>query len=369
MISTFELAMLATPLRPESESTTTNSPAKMSTVRRLFMCCIFACIILPIVWIVFYHDPRLVHGPSAFWLRLPTSATILQPDQLFNTTDDNNNNMIYTQASKYLLSNAKRSDKEVEPAILVVCQYKTSDMARLVRHLLLAQRVKHHLYSTSQFVMPDLVNVIGNRYLGKYSLIIIVDVNSVVSDETIYEVFQEYCNTFGVAMIFLATPTLESLIQNTILAKTINLHPSTSKMHVNYLTIHEKNDFIYLRDGGNFNWTSSTSQLALFNPTTNSQNIVSATIQLSHTDAPRALPVAMINWSTGDEIVRGFTGLPLTSSLGSLAFLEMIHLISERQERPVLRFLNKRYIQIDVDDVFFAPPGFNPTEKDIEVSS
>ncbi len=325
-----------------------------SRVRRLFLFCIISCIVLPILWSVFGNDPQLVQvATNIRWTQQPTVQ--------YNNIPSNHTTIIspQLQGNKYLLNIAGSSSiKNTDAAVLIVCQ--GSRKAQQVENILLAQRVNVHRYITaSSVLMPDLINVDGNRYLGKYSLIVIID----IIDETIYELFREYCNKFTAAMIFVTTPTLD----NQKFTKG-RLHMSPLKTQINHLVIHEMQDFGYLRNGGKFNWTRNSLQIALFElaNNSNSQTIISANVRAG--SSVLTLPVTMIEWSPlTDNIIKGYTGLPMTSSIGKLAFLELLQLISGKQTKHLLRFQNKRYIQIDIDDVFFAPAGFNPTKKDIQV--
>ena len=143
---------------------------------------------------------------------------------------------------------------------------------------------------------------------------------------------------------------------------------------------------MYARDGGEWSWPQDNTDLVCFWPhytsflggkskpfesnTTNNrfQEIVTLHYSLnSAEDDIGTVPVALIDWSPPNNILKAFIGIPITEAIGKIAFLEALHLISVEQNKPLLPFDNKRWIQIDIDDVFFASAGFNPTAVDIQV--
>ena len=353
----------------------------MALARNLFLFAVFLCVCVPLLWVISYPQTKFVQVANLNWLEfIGQSNTIDDPSMMKSSSLLPRGGRVYNNSATFELLRRKYSNKGgkgLNPGLLVVSNMRTSKLLRQVEYFLTAERIKHEVYITSSFAMPNLVDMsISSRHVGRYSLVLLVDAVSIVSDETIYEIFREYCIAFGAGMMYITTPLTDPLVVDHEV-KLLSL--SSTQTDSAMLMVNEKPGFKYLRDGGSMHWKDDPSKLTTFQLVENVQErhlntnedylvqdlvLVNYTSTLSPNSAYTS-SVALIDWGT---FAKGFVGLPLTTSIGKLVFLEMMQLISELQGMAVLRFLNKRYVQIDIDDVFFAPAGFNPTESDIKVN-
>ncbi len=340
----------------------------MARVRKLFGAVILLCLVLPLCVLISYHEPEFVHVPRVDWMR-PAAAVphaSRPPNHPSNAT-------VAVRGGNHLLSGPKSGQRRLSNGVLVVCRTGASKPARLVQNQLLAQRVKLTMYATSSVALPDLVQVEGSTNIGRYSLLVVVGV-AIVSDHTLHQLFEEYCALFGASMIYITTKVPAPSYKD---IHGVNINPLSTRSFVQYLSVIEKEEFKYLRNGGEFHWKRNASKLVTFEPITGRHDNGNTDIQelINVHYITKASPgsvsscVAMIDWNTQEKggCVRGFLGLPPDTNLGKLALLEMMQLIGDRRGNGVLKYGNRRYVQIDVDDVFFAPSGYNPTETDIMV--
>ena len=335
----------------------------MALVRKLFGAVILLCLILPLCVLISYHEPEFVHVPRVNWMG-PAAAVQHASRPPSNAT-------VAVRGGNHLLSGAKSDQRRLNNGVLVICRTLASRPARLVQYQLLAQRVKLTMYATSSAAPPDLVQVEGPMSIGRYSLLVVMGV-AIVSDHTLHQLFEEYCALFGASMIYITTKGPAHNIHR------ININPFSTKYFVQYLSIIETEDFKYLRNGGEFHWKRNISKLVTFealtgrhdDSNTDIQELINVHYITKVSSESGNSCVAMIDWNTREKggCVRGFLGLPPDTNLGKLALLEMMQLIGDRRGSGVLRYGNRRYVQIDVDDVFFAPPGYNPIVPDIRVS-
>lgn len=347
------------------------------------MAALLLCIILPLIWILTYHDPELIH--------VANSKLLGYQKQHLSTHHYITNASSHGASIRNISINLNRSKsrrKYLNTRVLVVCRVKSSKMVRQVQYILTAQRVDHDVYATSSYIAPNLLDTDDVRYTGKYSLIIMVDIGSIFMEEVVYDIFNEYCNTFGAAIVFVTAPLHKSptkYIKQFVVGNAMKLVDLSAYTKAISLTVSEKPYFKYLRDGGEFQWKRSGMELISAEPirlqllgqqhldnddpiNDELQTLISARVMTPPTNHYRSLPVVVIDWkSSGKGYTKGYCGIPLSTAFGKLALLEMLYLIPDQQHKPVLRFFEKRYIQIDIDDVFFAPQGFNPTGEDITV--
>lgn len=353
----------------------------MLPLKRLFMALLLMCMFLPLMWVLTHHDPELIHMKNSKSLQYQKHH--LSALKIENSSSHRSNNK---QTSKLNVKNNESKVKYLNTKVLVVCRVKSSKLVRQVQYILTAQRVEYDVYATSSYIAPNLLDTDDVRYTGKYSVIIMVDIIGTLTDPVIYGIFNEYCNIFGAAIVFITAPLHKSSknVDQFVVGDAMKLVDlSQYKNKSVSLTVSEKPYFKYLRDGGEYEWKKSASELTSLEPIqlylsgqqhlgnnddSERQTLISARVMVPPSNHHQALPVVIIDWNNnGEGYTKGYCGVPLTTAFGKLALMEMLHLIPEQQQKPVLRFFEKRYIQIDVDDVFFAPPGFNPTKEDIKV--
>ena len=337
-------------------------------LKRLFVFTAILFLVIPVTWIIFEHKTEKILQHTR---KLPLHYKLPQ---------DNFQNGI-----EQFHSRSSNDPHLSKPGVLVVYKRKLSVRLHEVRVLFESHRIQHDVYIFSSTLMPTLIYSVDNKLIGKYSIIIIVDVLEFLSNDSVYQLFEEYCKEYDASLMFVADGEKwrngKDIFYDDIKFFTL---PETADKQ--YLRIQETKRFMYARDGGEWSWPQDNTDLVCFWPhytsflggkskpfesnTTNNrfQEIVTLHYSLnSAEDDIGTVPVALIDWSPPNNILKAFIGIPITEAIGKIAFLEALHLISVEQNKPLLPFDNKRWIQIDIDDVFFASAGFNPTAVDIQV--
>ena len=353
----------------------------MPGLRKLFAIALLLCLGIPVLWMMNNQDKDLVQISNSHWIPKIGNVRLLQDDkdvpEKSNAENYGSYDKLRLRAPRSFYNN--RGVKGLDPRVLLVywSKYSSSTKSfRQVQSMLMAQHIKHELFAMSSSAIPNLVDFTSGQAVGRYSLIIICDSVSFISDDTFYELFTEYSKKFGTAMVFIMMGNEKGLEQGKmdVLTGSVMFSRIHRTVKLDHLRVHETQDFKYIRDGGKWFWSRNVSDLVVFSPQISlrrgeiksSSNRFQELISAQFISQP-SRPVALIDWGSGEQSITGFIGLSLITAVGKLVFLETIHLISSKLGKQVLRFLDERFIQIDVDDVFFAPAGLSPTEDDIKV--
>ena len=274
----------------------------------------------------------------------------------------------------------------VEPGVLVLYKYRSNPELKIVRSLLQAHRIQHETYvmSTSRHI-PKLVRTDLPVIVGRYRLVIVLDVFNFISEPSIHELFTEYCQRFDAVMILVASgreKIITSMLGKQVFENDINLLMLSQSVHINYLKVHQADDFVYAKDGGEWKWKGNYSNLVSFlphrislvtgksvpyGPKAISKRIqVLASVRFLHNGIQNTLPVAIIDRNSTDSIQRVFFGMPMSLTIAKLLLLDVMHMFSKSYS--IMRLSKRRWIQIDIDDTFVAPPGSKMTDRDVQVS-
>lgn len=274
----------------------------------------------------------------------------------------------------------------VEPGVLVLYKYRSNPELKIVRSLLQAHRIQHETYvmSTSRHI-PKLVRTDLPVIVGRYRLVIVLDVFNFISEPSIHELFTEYCQRFDAVMILVASgkeKIITSMLGKQVFENDISLLLLSQPVHINYLKVHQADDFVYAKDGGEWNWKGNDSNLISFlphrispvtgksvpySPKVISERIqVLASVHFLHNGIQRTLPVAIIDRNSTDSVQRVFFGIPMSLSIAKLLLLDAMHMFSKSYS--IMRLSKRRWIQIDIDDIFVAPLGSKMTDSDVQVS-
>ena len=73
-----------------------------------------------------------------------------------------------------------------------------------MRVLFESHRIQHDVYIFSSTKMPTLIYSVDNKLIGKYSIIMIVDVLEFLSNDSVYQLFEEYCKEYDASLMFVA---------------------------------------------------------------------------------------------------------------------------------------------------------------------
>ncbi|XP_019854532.1 PREDICTED: bifunctional heparan sulfate N-deacetylase/N-sulfotransferase-like [Amphimedon queenslandica] len=340
-------------------------------LRRMFLVSLSLCVLVPVFWILMKREDKLES------ISTRTGSTIRNINRDSQPLIDS----LMVKSSDRPVVNKSH----VEPGVLVLYKYRSNSELKIVRSLLQAHRIQHETYvmSTSRHI-PKLVRTDLPVIVGRYRLVIVLDVFNFISEPSIHELFTEYCQRFDAVMILVASgkeKIITSVLGKQVFENDINLLTLSQSVHINYLKVHQADDFVYAKDGGEWNWKSNDSSLISFlphriSPVTGksvpySPKVISKRIQVLasvhflHNGIQRTLPVAIIDRNSTDGVQRVFFGTPMSLSIAKLLLLDVMHMFSKSYS--IMRLSKRRWIQIDIDDTFVAPLGSKMTDSDVKV--
>lgn len=342
-------------------------------LRRMFLVSLSLCVLVPVFWMLLRRQDKLESFRSPLGFRITNyKGEGIDPD-------------IEPQMVKNGVNKSY-----VESGVLVLYKYRSNPDFRSVRTLLQAHRIQHDvsIMSAARHI-PKLVRTDLQQIVGRYRLIIVLDVFNFISETSVHELFTEYCQRFDAVMILIANGrerNIASVVSRSVgrqvFENDIKLMVLPQSFHVNYLKVHQTDDFVYAKDGGEWRWKSNNISLVsfwphkqspitgtsiLYSPKANAERVqVLASIHFTSNEIQRTLPVAIIDRNSTDDIHRVFFGMPMSLAISKLLLLDVMHMFSK--SHSIMRLGRKRWIQIDIDDIFVAPLGSKMTDDDVKVS-
>lgn len=333
-------------------------------LRRIFVFATILCVLVPISWLLLRRDP--LEANADFTIQRQPIINQFQPPK-----------------------RTERRAKPVDPGVLIVYKHKSNLNFRNVKTFFQALRIEHDVYAISKTShVPRLIRTtpVAQQSIGRYRFIVVVGVSDYVNEDSVRGLFTEYCQIFDAVLIILTNGNDRWFNWNTskphnLFEDDINMAKLPQSTLVHHLKVHEGNNFVYVRDGGR--WTlHDRNTLVTFWPhrTSISGNLfpfmsdamktrfqVLASVYYSSVSNHKlaSLPVAMVDWSSNDNVQRVFIGIPMSSALTKLLLLEVLNMFSHNHQ--ILRTGTSRSIQIDIDDIFVAPQGSKLTEEDVKV--
>ena len=159
----------------------------MMILRRLFVFTAILFLVIPVTWIIFEHKTEKILQHTG---RLPLHYKLPQ---------DNFQNDI-----EQFHSRSTNDPSLSKPGVLVVYKRRSSVRFNEVRVLFESHRIQHDVYIFSSTKMPTLIYSVDNKLIGKYSIIMIVDVLKFLSNDSVYQLFEEYCKEYDASLLFVA---------------------------------------------------------------------------------------------------------------------------------------------------------------------
>ena len=269
-----------------------------------------------------------------------------------------------------------------DPAVLVIYKKKTNPALRLVRRLLEAQRVQHRFYMLSPFRTPVLVRLSASSPfpVGRYSVIIVVDVMEMVLEESVWMLVTDYCRSYKSGMVLVAAGLTKSYSavlswQSPTGVRMSVVYPQSNRVHCIRMCTPRHGVLNITKDGGDWTAVRNDSLFIVFSPPSESQSSTRPNFEpimnlvytpSLNTSEELQRPLALVEWEGVDGVRKVYIGSPLTIALAKLVLLDAIRLLSERS--PVLRYPNQdRWILVDIDDTFVAPRGQKMKTADVQV--
>lgn len=261
-----------------------------------------------------------------------------------------------------------------DPVVLVVYKKKSNPTHRQVRKLLEAQRVDHHFYMISPFKTPALVRFSFNTPfpIGRYAVIVIVDVMGFIMEDSVWQLFIDYCNSYKAGMVLVAAGLTKSY--STILkwksptgVQMTVQYPHLAKMQ--YIQVSNSSSMLHvLKDGGKWTKFENESLFITFKAPNEEKSFEPImVVQYSTPSSNQFLkePIALLEYGRSDGVSKVYIGSPLTVTLSRLVFLDALKHLTKHS--PVLKYSLDRLILIDIDDIFVAPKGQKMTFMDVKV--
>ena len=275
------------------------------------------------------------------------------------------------------------SPPTTDSRILLVHRQSESQQPKILRVFLQAQQVSYDTYVVSSLSPPILTRTRGGGtdLIGRYKIIIVLGFHI---DRDIWNVIKRYCIAYNARLVSI-TSSSDVFSEAERTDSSLNPHLRTSQIHlqvdqVKFLRTTKCNVLSVTKP--DMQWMSLPEDwVTSFSPDTawySSRGCPSSTILkggiiqwvdlaevVLRNSIPQTVSSALIDCGSTDGVRKVFIGLPLSFSLTKLLLLDVIYYLSDGL--PILRFYKKRWLQIDVDDVFVAPSGLKMTEKDVEV--
>ena len=270
-----------------------------------------------------------------------------------------------TQPAKSTISNTMQYVKRdisvknvtTRRVVLVVYDATSKDVFQKIKVLLVAQRVVYEAYFFVRNKHQS--GFMSSQKRIPYSLIIFASLSIYQQLPSVYkEQFHNLCRNTNIGMIFVTHDSSGSIDVGNGAA--LSLYRFNAKIK-NFYVYPTK--FLYLTKGDvnvsptETDWTFLNVDNGNFDP------IASVEYLNQDTQQSVSYPVVLADYGNNDGVRRVFFGCPPDSWIVKLLFLDAIRRFSAQ---PVLRFGRKRYILVDIDDIFVAPPGTRMKVDDVK---
>lgn len=252
-----------------------------------------------------------------------------------------------------------RSSRNVTTKKLVLLVYDANSKAvfQKLKVLLQAQKI---FYETHFFVPgkqpPSFLN--SNRRLP-YSLIIFSSLIIYQHLPSFHkEQYHKLCRNSNVGIIFVTHDASGRVLVGN--GATLSLYKFDAEIKNFYV---HPTKFLYITKGDitvhpvETDWTFLNVDNGSF------ESIASVEYLNRDTQQSVTYPVILADYGNNDGVRRVYFGGSLNSWIVKLLFLDAIKQFSAQ---PVLRFNLKRYILVDIDDIFVAPPGTRMKVSDVK---
>jgi len=272
-----------------------------------------------------------------------------------------------TKASVLKSANSFKSEQQshrnvsVKKSILVIYEPTSKAVFQKIKTLLQAQRVD---YDTHLLVVgkppPPLVR--GSRKVVLYSLIIFTSLDSYQLLTAFHrEYYRGYCRNNNIGIIFI-TSRWQGKLEVSSNAELSLYKFTVAKDGVRNFYVYPS-PYLYIAKGditvpfiSGTEWTFMNIESGDFIPV--------ASVEYVNKDTQQSVkyPMMVVDRGYNDGVKRVFIGNPLESWIVKVLFLDAVRHFSAQ---PVLDLDLKRYILVDIDDIFVAPAGTRMNVDDV----
>ena len=306
--------------------------------------------------------------------------------------------------------------KGLLPRILLIYDNFSIDSAKRVKVFLQTQRIDFDFYSTSKNRTPPPLSKLStetDEVIGRYALILCADIGIFFNrlDQAKRRLFYEYSRAFNISIIAVkrtAFDQLRSYAGPPFTYEKYLISPVKSAF-MNHIKVDDKRQWLYTKGGITVTKIPKSAHWQVF-LTTESQNVNNrldndpqvaserasnlqnhlsleylhrrphntslanpcvlanlkyTTSYLNSTRVShRTSPLVLVDSDVIPGVVTILIGMDVRFWLTKLILLDIIKSYSSL---PLLRFDNKRWVMVDIDDIFVAPQGLRMTTSDVEV--
>ena len=303
--------------------------------------------------------------------------------------------------------------KGLLPRILLIYDNFSIDSAKRVKVFLQTQRIDFDLYSTSKNRTPPPLSKLStetDEVIGRYSLILCADIGILFNrvGQAERRLFYEYSRAFNVSIIavertavdvlrgyaesrfkygnYLILPVRSGSIVHVkvddkrqwLFTKggvTVTSIPRSAHWQV-FLTIESQNVNNKLHNDSHMSSEKGLNHLSLqfIRRRTEDTSLISPSVlanlkyAISYSNTTRishrTSPLVLVDHDVIPGVVTVLIGMDMRFWLTKLLLMDIIRSYSSA---PLLRFDNKRWVMVDIDDIFVAPQGLRMTTSDVEV--
>ena len=299
-----------------------------------------------------YH-PAVSNHPSV----TPVVERVVEP--YFRATVINNHALEHNSAphTSNILPRRRINDR-----VLVVYDAASASIAKSIRILLQSHRIPHDVYLHHN---TSVLSLSEEESVGKYSLLIFADASFLHGKwpSTFVENYLHYLRSFEVTVIHFASPHNLGHFTETNQFSIFNI----STNDVTGIKLNASRSFYYLKNAEWFTDVVRNDSWVGFVPAESAHTAggleVISTIRYRQVGVEHELttPLSLITTRRGVREV--LIGCPIRFWMTKLLLLEWI-----REYTSFPRLGRKRWVMIDIDDIFVAPKGVKMTTEDVRVN-
>lgn len=245
----------------------------------------------------------------------------------------------------------------VDTRVLLVYDKESTKVAKAIRIILQSHRVEHTFFFQGESSLPQLVST-EDGVVAKYSLVICADMAFLHGKwpRPVREHYINYTRNFKISIIHFTLPqSLGELTDFTTVNITANETVGVS--------LNQSRQFYYLKTGEWFTDIRWNGSWVGFIPAESAVyiEVLSYIKYLRGHGSEHTTPLSLITKGRGLEEV--LIGSPLGFWMTKVLLLELLRTYTPSS----LRFGRKRWVMIDIDDIFVAPEGLKMTPEDVQV--
>ena len=262
-----------------------------------------------------------------------------------------------TSPIQYVKRDRNSRNVTTRKMVFMIYDATSKSIFQKIKILLLAQKVVYETYFFSPGKLPPIFS--NNPKRLSYSLIIFTSLSIYQHLPSVHKQhYHKYCRNNNVGIIFITHDVSGSIgVGNNAALSLYKFNAQIKNFYV-YPT-----KFLYITKG-NINVSPTETDWTFLNVDDGNFVPIASVEYLNHnTQQSVTYPVVLADYGGNDGVRRVFFGCPPDSWIVKLLLLDAIRQFSAQ---PVLKFGLKRYILVDIDDIFVAPPGTRMKVDDVK---